>query len=58
MIRNRSQQYTQSNPLHYSPFAATSGKEDSDGKKDGSDYDPANTKYHPIDDAFWTRGER
>jgi DNA ligase 1 len=24
----------------------------------GADYDPSKRKYHPIDDAFWKRGEK
>ena len=24
----------------------------------GADYDPSKKKYHPIDDAFWKKGEK
>ena len=24
----------------------------------GTDYDPTKSKYHPIEDAFWKRGEK
>ena len=28
------------------------------GKDEGKDYNPAKNKYHPINDAFWSQGEK
>ena len=42
--------------LCFSPFAGFGAKQPKDQKKDT--YNPNKSKYHPVDDACWKRGEK